>query len=49
MFLPGYDAAPPSAPQFPEHLHSLLTCSKAQGMVIWQEFIMNIKFRLVMI
>ena len=22
-----YDDAPPSAPQFPEHLHSLLTCS----------------------
>ena len=27
MFLPRYDDAPPSAPQFPEHLHSLLTCS----------------------
>ena len=26
MFLPRYDDAPPSAPQFPEHLHSLLTC-----------------------
>ena len=25
MFLPRYDDAPPSAPQFPEHLHSLLT------------------------
>ena len=27
MFPPRYDAAPPSAPQFPEHLHSLLTHS----------------------
>ena len=27
MFLPKYDDTPPSAPQFPEHLHSLLTCS----------------------
>ena len=27
MFPPRYDKAPPSAPQFPEHLHSLLTCS----------------------
>ena len=27
MFLPRYDDAQPSAPQFPEHLHSLLTCS----------------------
>ena len=27
MFLPRYDDVPPSAPQFPEHLHSLLTCS----------------------
>ena len=27
MFLLRYDDAPPSAPQFPEHLHSLLTCS----------------------
>ena len=27
MFLPRYDDAPPSAPQFPEHLHSLLSCS----------------------
>ena len=27
MFLPRYDDAPPSAPQFPEHLHSLLACS----------------------
>ena len=27
MFLPRHDATPPSAPQFPEHLHSLLTCS----------------------
>ena len=27
VFLPRYDEAPPSAPQFPEHLHSLLTCS----------------------
>ena len=26
-FLPRYDDAPPSAPQFPEHLHSLLTRS----------------------
>ena len=35
MFLPRYDDALPSAPQFPEHLHSLLTHSQAQGMVIW--------------
>ena len=27
MFPPRYDDAPPSAPQFPEHLHSLLTRS----------------------
>ena len=27
MFPPRYDDALPSAPQFPEHLHSLLTCS----------------------
>ena len=27
MFLPRYDDLPPSAPQFPEHLHSLLTHS----------------------
>ena len=27
IFPPRYDDAPPSAPQFPEHLHSLLTCS----------------------
>ena len=27
MFLPRYDDAPPSTPQFPEHLHSLLTHS----------------------
>ena len=27
VFLPRYDDAPPSAPQFPKHLHSLLTCS----------------------
>ena len=27
MFPPRYDDAPPSAPQFPEHLHLLLTCS----------------------
>ena len=27
MFPPRYDDTPPSAPQFPEHLHSLLTCS----------------------
>ena len=27
MFLPRYNDTPPSAPQFPEHLHSLLTCS----------------------
>ena len=26
MFLPRYDDTLPSAPQFPEHLHSLLTC-----------------------
>ena len=25
VFLPRYDDAPPSAPQFPENLHSLLT------------------------
>ena len=34
MFPPGYDDALPSAPQFLEHLHSLLTRSEAQGMVI---------------
>ena len=27
MFLPRYDDAPPSAPQFPEHFYSLLTHS----------------------
>ena len=27
VFPPKYDDAPPSAPQFPEHLHSLLTRS----------------------
>ena len=27
VFPPRYDDAPPSAPQLPEHLHSLLTCS----------------------
>ena len=27
VFLPRYDDAPLLAPQFPEHLHSLLTCS----------------------
>ena len=27
VFPPRYDDIPPSAPQFPEHLHSLLTCS----------------------
>ena len=27
------DGTRPSAPQFPEHLHSLLTCSWVQGMV----------------
>ena len=27
VFPPRYDDTPPSAPQFPEHLHSLLTCS----------------------
>ena len=27
VFLPRYDDTPPSAPQFPEHLHSLLTRS----------------------
>ena len=27
MFPPRYDDAPPSAPQFPEHFHSLITCS----------------------
>ena len=27
MFPQRYDDTPPSAPQFPEHLHSLLTCS----------------------
>ena len=49
MFLPRYDDAPPSAPQFPEHLHLLLTRSLAQGMVIWQEFIVYITFKLAMI
>ena len=39
VFPPRYDDASPSAPQFPEHLHSLLTCSLAEGMIIWQEFI----------
>ena len=33
------DGARPSASSFPEHLHSLLTHSLAQGMVIQQEFI----------
>ena len=28
VFLPRYDDAPPSEPQFPEHLHSLLTAHK---------------------
>ena len=27
VFPPRYDDAPPSVPQFPEHLHSLLTRS----------------------
>ena len=27
VFPPRYDDALPSAPQFPEHLHLLLTCS----------------------
>ena len=27
MFPPRYDDTPPSVPQFPEHLHSLLTRS----------------------
>ena len=27
VFQLRYDDAPPSAPQFPEHLHSLLKCS----------------------
>ena len=27
MFPPRYDDTPPSVPKFPEHLHSLLTCS----------------------
>ena len=35
IFPPRYDDAPPSAHQFPEHLHSLLAHSWAQGMVIW--------------
>ena len=39
VFPPRYDDASPSAPQFPEHLHSLLTCSLAESMIIWQEFI----------
>ena len=42
MFPPRYDDVPPSAPQFPEHLHSLFTHSYAQGMVIRQEFIVYI-------
>ena len=33
------DGARPSAPQFPEHLHLLLTDSLAQGMVLQQELI----------
>ena len=39
VFPPRYDNAPPSAPQFPEYLHSLLTCSWAHGMITRQEFI----------
>ena len=35
MFPLRYDDVPPSAPQFPEHLHLLLTHSQAQGMDIW--------------
>ena len=31
----------PSAPWFPEHLHLLLTCSWAKGMVTWQEFLIK--------
>ena len=34
VFPPRYDNALPS-----EHLHSLLTRSQAEGMIIWQEFI----------
>ena len=49
MFPLRYDDALPSAPLFPEHLHSLLTHSQAQGMVIWQEFIVYITFKLGMI
>ena len=33
------DGTRPSAPQFPEHLHSLLTRSQAKGIVIRQELI----------
>ena len=34
-------SATPSAPQFPEHLHSLLTRSYVQGMVTWQKFLIK--------
>ena len=34
VFPPRYDDAPPSAPQFLEHLHSLLTPSYTEGMII---------------
>ena len=34
-------SATPSAPQFPEHLHLLLTRSLVQGMVTWQEFLIK--------
>ena len=46
----------PSAPHFPEHLHSLLTRSEVQGIVTWQEFLIKmfynnfcIKFQYLMI
>ena len=37
-----YDDALPSASQFPEHLHSLLTRSWAHGMITRQEFIVYV-------
>ena len=49
MFPLRYDDASPSAPQFPEHLHSLLTSSYTHGMVIQQEFVIDIKFKSAMI
>ena len=44
-----HTSADGARPQFPEHLHSLLTRSQAQGMVIQQEFIIYIGFMIIMI